>query len=209
MLARTPVSLARVRLQPPPVRKLRRSRRIAIREMLAGIMRSIEPTAFAAEGPCRAGIRSRLCEDGWPWGQADAEAELLVLSALQVVGVRRPSWRMGQPEHTQDGYTPRERERCARCAKPLTESRWRYCSDVCKRAAKVDRNSKRSREDLRIAEIAAELAWQSRQPPRSCPTCKRDFTPKRRRQTFCSRACSSDAMRAAARRRLPMVCTPV
>jgi hypothetical protein len=209
MLAKTPRSLLIGQKKPVPPRKLRRSRRIAIREALAGIMRVIEPTAFAAEGPCRAGIRSRLCEDGWSWPEADGEAALLVEAALQAVGARRPDWRRGQPECCQDGYTPRERERCARCAKPLSESRWRYCSDVCKRAAKVDRNSKRSREDLRIAEIAAELAWQSRQPPRSCPVCKRDFAPKRRRQTFCTRACSRDAMRAAARRRLPMVCTPV
>jgi hypothetical protein len=60
-----------------------RHRRIAIRETLAELMRAVEPTPFAAEGPCRAGVRARLCLDGWSWLQADAEAALLVMSALQ------------------------------------------------------------------------------------------------------------------------------
>lgn len=186
-------------------RQLRRERRIAIRDGLAAIMRDLEPTPFAGEGPARAGVRARLCMAGWPWQAADAEAELLTRAALQVIGARRPSWRQGQPEHTQDGYAPFTRERCKRCAKPLPEGNYTFCGPVCRQAAKVDRNRQRDREELRIAEAAYKAAWSERQPEQKCAACERAFRPKRPGQTYCSYECYRITRRLA-RRNMPMVC---
>lgn len=185
--------------------RLRRERRISIRDALAALMRAAEPTPFAAEGPARAGVRARLCIAGWRWGDADAEAELLTRAALQLVGARRPRWQEGQPEWTQDGYAPQTRERCKRCAKPLPEGNYVFCGPICAKAAKVDRARDRDREERRIVEAAARAAWTERQPEQACPCCGKAFRPKRTGQQFCSNACRLDARRLA-RRSVPMVC---
>jgi hypothetical protein len=186
--------------------KLPRHRRIAIRETLAELMRAVEPTPFAAEGPCRAGVRSRLCLDGWSWVQADAEAALLVMSALQQVGAKRPSWKEGQPEWTQDGYAPHTRERCVRCCRPLPEGNFRYCGPVCARAAEADRDRRHYQKDGAIVRKAQRIAWSARQPVRSCEVCSKEFRPNHKGQKLCSRACVTDKIRTASKRNVRMVC---
>jgi predicted nucleic acid-binding Zn ribbon protein len=203
--------------------KLPRHRRIAIRETLAELMRAVEPTPFAAEGPCRAGVRSRLCLDGWSWVQADAEAALLVMSALQQVGAKRPSWQQGQPEYTQQAVLPVGRETCKRCGKPLPEGNVKYCGPVCFKSARNDAERRRYSEEKLIAQKAAKAAWSQRQPERSCPVCGKAFRPKEPRQKICSDACRRDnarvlgralgaaavERRAARRRKVPGVCEPL
>jgi predicted nucleic acid-binding Zn ribbon protein len=210
MLARTPSNLLRgVRLRPQPVRKLSRHRRIAIQDALAEMMKAAEPTQFALEAPSRCGLRVALIFDGWTWGQADAEAALLVMAALDMAGARRPNWQQGQPEFCQDGHVPQTRERCVRCAKPLPEGHFKYCGKVCAQAAKVDAHRRADREALYAKEKTYRLAWSKRQPPRDCPICGKSFQPKKRGgQTYCSRACSDDAFRLA-RRSVPALCESV
>jgi hypothetical protein len=206
MLARTPVSLARVRLQPPPVRKLRRSRRIAIRDACAALMREAVPTPFRVEAVCRYTLRVALIYSNWGWEEADLEAQLIVRSALQLIGAKRPRWAEAQPEFTQQAVLPILRESCMRCRKPLPPGHWKYCSSVCGAAAEVDRNRHRDREEVYAREKIARAAWTERQPPRDCSNCQRSFKPKRPRQVYCSRSCRDEAGGFTARRRVPTLC---
>jgi hypothetical protein len=182
-------------------KQLRRNRRIAIADRLAAIMRRAEPTPFSLEGPLRAGVRAALCLAGWRWPAADAEARILTLRALQLVGAKRPRWIEGQPEYTQPGVRPPPRETCARCAKPLPEENYRYCSSVCARAAYLDRARNRDREELNAKRKAYLVAWSERQPARECKACGRSFQPKRNDSaTLCSNACRDDWNRTHLRR---------
>lgn len=112
--------------------KLNRDKQRSIREKITDMMRDAEPTPFAVEGPCRAGIRSSLCLKGWSWALADLVASEIVTAALNTVGAKRPTWLEGQPEYTQPGALPIERERCLRCRKPLPDGHLKFCCDECK-----------------------------------------------------------------------------
>jgi predicted nucleic acid-binding Zn ribbon protein len=206
MLARTPVSLARVRLQPPRVRKLRRSRRIAIRDACAAIMREARPTPFRVEAVCRHTLRVSLIFNSWSWAEADNEAALIVQAALQIVGAKRPSPQEGQPEWAQEAVLPILREHCMRCRKPLPPGHWKYCSSICGAAADADRVRFLDREERYAKEKVWRAAWAERQPARDCPTCQRSFRPKRPRQIYCSRSCRDEAGGFTARRRVPTLC---
>ncbi len=206
MLALTPAILLRVVRRPEPVKKLPRHRRVAIRDAIAELMKVAEPTAFSLEAPSRHGLRVALIFEGWSWGQADAEAALIVLSALHMAGARRPSWQMGQPEYCQPGVLPPPpRETCARCAAPLPEGARRYCSKVCYQAAAIDRNRRADAEERNAKEKVYRIAWSKRQPARLCPSCNRSFQPKRAAQKYCCDTCRHDARRLA-RRTVPRLC---
>ncbi|CAJ0867142.1 hypothetical protein AMST5_01925 [freshwater sediment metagenome] len=183
-------------------------RRQAVIEALAVIMKRAEPTAFAAEGPARHGVRRALCLAGWTWQDADDEAAEVTRNALARAGARRPTWAEGQLEYTKENEGPRTREQCKRCAKPLPEGHYTFCGPVCAMAAKVDRNRQRDREELVIAERAARAAWTERQPEQTCPCCERAFRPKHRGATYCSNACRLDARRLPGRS-LRLVCEPL
>ncbi|PWB82665.1 MAG: hypothetical protein C3F11_10750 [Methylocystaceae bacterium] len=215
---RAPVTLALIR--PAPVKKLPRHRREAIVDALAAMMREAELTPFAIEGPGRAAIRARLCMFGWRWGQADAAADEAVQAALARVGAKRPDWKQGQPEWTQDGVTPQTRERCARCAKPLPiddDAHWRkFCGPVCAQAAKVDRNRRRDKDERYAKEKIYRLAWAEKQQPRACKLCGTIFKPKRNNDYYCSRDCGDQsrvkafsASRRSRGREMQMVCEAV
>lgn len=179
-----------------------RHRRIAIRDKLVLIMRAVEPTPFAAEGPARAGLRGALCLDGWPWSLADAEAELIVGAALTMAGAKRPTWKEGQPEWTQDGHAPLTRERCKRCAKPLPPENFVYCGSVCAQAAKNESKRRWDLEQQSIAELSGRAIKQK------CASCGSSFSPRRKGQQFCSPDCAYDARRPGGRA-VRMVCQPV
>jgi hypothetical protein len=207
MLAKTPRSLLIGQKKPVPPRKLPRHRRVAIRDALAELARTIEPTPLSAEAPFRYALRIALIFDGWSWGQADAEAALLVNAAFQLAGVKRPTWKQGQPEWTQDGVIPRERERCARCARLLPEGNYKFCGNVCAKAAAADRARRQDREERLAKEKVWRAAWVRRQPPRVCENCGASFRPKSpgQRAIFCSRDCAADSARRFARRDVPGV----
>lgn len=131
MLVRTPwAPVVYAKAKP---KRLSRRRKDAIRDGIVGIMRACEPTPFAAESACRHGIRSALCLQGWSWGQADDAAVEIVASALRIVGARRPTWAMGQPDYAFRG-DPGVRESCIRCGKPLPEMARKFCGPVCRNA---------------------------------------------------------------------------
>jgi predicted nucleic acid-binding Zn ribbon protein len=142
---RSPVTLAPVR--SARTKKLSKARREAIVELVAHLMRRAVPTPFRLEAPARAAIRARLCMSGWSWGQADAAADEAVQAALARVGAKRPTWKEGQPEFTQEAVLPLLREFCVRCGKPLPEENYKYCGPVCAKAAIVDRDRRRRKEE--------------------------------------------------------------
>ncbi|MFZ5693299.1 MAG: hypothetical protein ACOY5F_18865 [Pseudomonadota bacterium] len=188
MLARTP--LTTVILARRVARKLPKHRRDAIRDKVAAILKTCEPTAFAGEGPCRAGIRASLCMAGWRWADADFAAADIVLSALNLIGARRPTWQQGQPEWTQDGALPIERENCIRCRKPLPEGHRLFCSHICSSAHNGARRRLEKREEINAAWRAARAAWSAAQPERNCERCGAPYQPKRPRQKLCRPRCT-------------------
>ncbi|SKA28510.1 hypothetical protein [Consotaella salsifontis] len=194
MLARTPI--LSIRVQPAPPRRLNKDRRRALIDKLTEIMQAAEPTPFAAEGPCRTGVRQSLCLQGWQWAYADAAAIDVVSAALSIVGAKRPNWYEGQPEWTQPGALPILRERCARCGKPLPEENRLWCSDVCAHAAKMDRQRQRWGEEAYSQWKANKAAWIERQPARRCEGCGGMFKPKRKQQRFCCYVCAANDRRA-------------
>lgn len=189
MLARTPWTP--VYEAKPKARRLSRHRKHAIRDRIAAIMRVVEPTPFAAESPCRHGIRASLCLQGWSWPEADAVAVEIVTAALSIVGAKRPTWAQGQPEWTQPGVLPILRERCARCGKSLPEGHRLWCGPVCARAAKMDRQRERWDEESYAKWKASKAAWIARQPDRGCQGCRRTFKPSRKGQRHCRYECSN------------------
>lgn len=127
--------------------------------LVTRIVRQAEPTPFAAEASCRHGLRAGLCLRGWRWPLADAVAADLVAGALRRIGARRPTWKEGQPEWTQDGALPIERERCVRCRKPLPDGHWKFCGRVCSDAYHDARaNAWRAAETLARRLARAEAA---------------------------------------------------
>lgn len=176
--------------------KVNRDRKRSISEKISALMREAEPTPFAAEGPCRAGIRASLCLQGWSWAPADLLAADIVSVALNMVGAKRPTWQEGQPEWTQPGALPIERERCVRCGKSLPDGHRLYCSHVCRHAAKMDRQRDRWNEESYAAWKAYHAAWRERQPERECEGCGRPFKPKRKEQRYCRYDCTRIVERA-------------
>lgn len=161
-------ALGRWELANPPAkagtkrRKLNKDRRRSIRDKIVIIMRTVEPTPFAAEGPCRAGIRSSLCLQGWAWAEADAVAAEIVAAALNIIGAKRPAWKEGQPEWTQDGALPILRERCIRCRGPLPEGHYKFCSKVCSNGYHADRGNAHTAAERLAADLAKQAAWSGR-----------------------------------------------
>ena len=132
MLARLPWT------QPAPVRakpkKLHRDRRQHLVRVVATILAMGEPTKFTFEATCRHVVRSRLCLAGWRWADADDTAAGIVSDALRRLGAQRPSWKEGQPEWTQDGFSPTPRIWCVRCRTRLPEGHWKFCGHLCAQA---------------------------------------------------------------------------
>ncbi|WP_424992404.1 hypothetical protein [Oceaniradius stylonematis] len=157
MLARTPwVKPQRVKAKP---RRMNRNRKRRLIAEVCMILKTGEPTKFAFEGACRHGLRSALCLEGWQWAEADRVAAEIVSVALNIIGARRPTWQEGQPEWTQPGAMPIERERCKRCAKPLPESRTMFCSDLCRAAEHNEKAVERRRSNRMVeAHIAIRVS---------------------------------------------------
>lgn len=156
MLARTPW-VRPLKIEPPKSKRLTKDRARSIQQKIVVIMREVEPTPFAAEGPCRHGIRASLCLQGWNWAEADAAAHEIVTGALNIAGAKRPTWKEGQPEWTQDGALPILRERCIRCRSPLPEGHYKFCSKVCSDGYHADRNNAHAA----AVRLAARLAHQA------------------------------------------------
>jgi hypothetical protein len=188
MLARTPW-IKPLKIAPPKPKRLTKDRARSIREKIVPVMREVEPTPFAAEGPCRAGIRSSLCLQGWPWLDADTAAAEVVAAALHVVGARRPTWYQGQPDFAQPGVTPIVYDRCRQCRGPIPEGRRAFCCIDCKQIFHGRRASQAHSEEARTRHAAWYAARSSKLPEQVCDGCGRSYRPKRPGQRFCSVAC--------------------
>lgn len=137
---------------------LNRDRYRAVRHKLIEIMKLAEPTPFAAEGSCRAGVRASLCTQGWRWIDADQMAAVLVSAALAIVGAKRPTWYEGQPEWTQPGATPIIYDRCRCCHGPIPEGRRVFCCFECKNMFHERRAAQAHSEQRRIRQAAWRAA---------------------------------------------------
>ncbi|MGE0749345.1 MAG: hypothetical protein AB7K64_02045 [Variibacter sp.] len=126
---------------------------------------------------------------------ADAIAADTVHAALNRLGARRPTWREGQPEWTQDGALPIERETCLHCRKPLPEGHWRFCSRVCGLAYNGARYQLAHREEIYAQRKARLAAWSAAQGKRECEGCGMAFRPRTPDQRFCSADCGLGASR--------------
>lgn len=134
--------LARVPWSPPlkaksRPRQLNRDRRKHLVETVANLMKAAKESGAAAtlmnfEGPCRHGLRSRLCLEGWNWRDADAMAAEIVAAAMRQIGAQRPSWDEGQQEWVQNGSGAMiERTRCINCHTPLSGEQTKFCCPNC------------------------------------------------------------------------------
>ena len=144
MLARIPWSPT-VKEKPRPKRLGRERRRHLVDRVAAIVRHGIEagqPSRFWCEGFARHDLRAVLCLEGWGWSDADAAAADVVTAALNQAGARRPSWKEGQPEHTQEGFSPIERTRCATCIGKLPEGHRLFCSPTCFEVKRHDRRHK-------------------------------------------------------------------
>jgi hypothetical protein len=193
----------------------------AIKETIA-ILRQGEWTKFEFEGACRAGIRSSLCLQSWPWADADAAAVEIVRIALHRIDAVRPTWLQGQPEYTQEGFAPIERVRCANCRNPMppgpgylggTRAK-KYCSKLCRDVAAGNRRRlfgfRQTRAEY-LAQAAVHREKNRVERRIACEWCKIPFTPDDRRgkgkaapQRFCSNSCAArwrNSQRKASKRR--------
>lgn len=187
MLARVPwVKPLKTKAKP---RTLTKARKAELVTFAADILRNGEPTRFALEGYTRTGLRSAFCLRGWTWTEADDAAALVVSGALSRLGARRPTWRQGQPEWTQEGVIQPMRSRCIRCEGLLPEGRRKFCSHLCHAAFHMDIARKEDRAASNAKIYAYRAAWSAKQPDRQCERCGASFKPKHKTARFCSVLC--------------------
>jgi hypothetical protein len=195
-----PITLAgqpRVDVVPP-------ARRDTITSATITILEGWRSSKFEFEGACRHGVRAGLCLDGFSYHSADAWSEKIVAEALRRIGANRPTWGEGQPEWTQYAYAPIEHVDCERCGKPLTDAKpgQRFCSDVCRDAAKSLRHARLRRvtDAAERAAIAAASLRARRDATRLhktkvCESCGNVFEGANRHARFCSLKCFGDSLR--------------
>lgn len=179
---------------------------------VAEILKTGEPTLFRYEADCRHKLRARMCMDGISWARADATAAEIVAEALALIGAERPSWAEGQRIYTEEGASEIHHTHCARCNGKIPPQRIsplgnavRYCSDVCRDAA---RSARRWHGGFRLsrAEFLAAQAVRRQEKrethARACEGCQKEFLPDLRNldQRFCSMACVVKAPRPSMRR---------
>ena len=186
----------------PP--KINRDRHRHLVETTATILKTGQPTHFAYEGACRYGLRSGFIRDGWSWTEADTTAADIVATALRFIGAKRPSWKEGQPEHSQEGFSPIEHTRCVRCGGKIPEtnpnSGWerRYCSNVCSNGDRLQRE-RISGERFTLAQYWAAMAVRGeakrRERERPCEWCGTIYIQPHATEPsrFCSKSCTAKA----------------
>lgn len=175
-------------------RRMAERRRNRIIEAVAAVLSQWDTSRFQFEASCRTGLRSALCMNGWPWAVADREAADLVESALRRIGAERPSWKEGQPEWTQDGALPIERENCLRCRRPLPDGHWKFCGRLCAKAWRYARMDRDRIIELSAQRAAQREAWSAQQPMKACRHCGIYYRPRWLSQKYCGQSCSALAL---------------
>jgi hypothetical protein len=179
-------------------RKLNRRRFDELVDDVAKILKLGQPTAFAFEGACRHGIRSRLCLDGWSWMDADAAAADVLSASLSQIGMTRPTWWQGQPEYA-DTDTSRGFCSYRRCGRPIPIERGirngkpvKYCSDHCGHmvhAETIRRDGHKFTLAEYLAACSARTAETLRTHSRNCDQCGTFFATSNADRKYCSRGC--------------------
>jgi hypothetical protein len=179
-------------------RRLAKERRRALVEKIVLILRKGQPTIFAFESACRAGLRSGFCIEGFGWTLADIEAAAIVESALRQIGACRPTWREGQREYT--GHE--DRLLCAnpRCQKPIERAAGEYqyrlfCSAFCRSSVQNFRYASEHRAEAKATSKAWRDAQRASAAPRPCGWCGRSFRPLiqtgKPEPRFCGKSCAA------------------
>ncbi|MEF2074347.1 hypothetical protein [Consotaella aegiceratis] len=159
-------------------------------------MRDWRLTPFETEGEMTHSLRSNLCLVGHGYARSDQEARSIVGEALLHLGAERPTWEQGQP-----GYID-PRENCVQCGKPLDPigngKGYRFCSEVCAKAAVERRDFERRDERDRLYAAAQRVIKKTKTRPRTCAWCGEAFHPVREasKQECCSFSCSAALKRA-------------
>ena len=173
-------------------------------EVVAEILRNYTFSPFQHQASCVHGLRVRFILDGLSWDRAQSLADEIVKAALDRIGARRPSWEQGQPECVHETSFV-QHTRCGRCGKNLVEDQRRYCSTVCRAAARnavlLEIRGEEIRARRRVVDEARRRAWSDRQPARACVGCGRAFKPRspdNPNQRYCEQRCASKDNRAAA-----------
>lgn len=183
-------------------RRLNADRANELTDLTAKILRAGQPTNFAFEGACRAGIRASLCLQGWGWIDADEAALAVVGKALNHIGAERPTWNQGQPEYAV--LSGLERTRCARCGGKIDDDRGgnngvpvKYCSKLCADADHQERK-RLSGERIAKAEYLAMCAARSAQTVEEratdCAGCGTIFLTRFADKKYCSHSCYSRSL---------------
>lgn len=162
------------------------------------ILKQGAPTVFCFEGACRRGLRSSLCLQGWSWDAADFAAAQIVSRALARLGAERPNWQQGQPEWTQDGFSPIERTRCIYCGGVIPPEKIarsviaevKYCSDQCGNIHRLNRHSLMGHAMNRAEYLAAQAAAREKRKV-ACAACGKRFLPGQVHDgnMYCSKEC--------------------
>lgn len=199
--------LRRARQRAKSTRKLDRRRESDLTDSVVAILKTGQPTYFAFEGACRAGVRSTLCLEGWPWMDADDAARGLVGKALNQIGAERPTYMQGQPDYAVEYGSGRSH--CARpaCGKRIPQERIdgspvpvKYCSPLCKQLVHNLRNHHFGAQ-YTVAEYlalsAARSAETERERSRYCenPRCGKFFVTRAADRKYCSHECYAETAR--------------
>lgn len=196
---------AKARFKP---RKINDDLRNRLLDTVIVILKEGRPTLFALEGTCRHHVRAFLCVEGWGWEEADIASADIVLTALNRIGAKRPSWADGQPEYRGNGFHGNMR-RCInqKCHALLEDNQKLYCSDHCRHYVVVTRWNEQNREYKNASQVinrakrkAADpdaykaknqeyyLREKEKRPVRECVLCGKPFKANKT-QRYCSDAC--------------------
>ncbi|MFN4160124.1 MAG: hypothetical protein ACK4GO_17250 [Gemmobacter sp.] len=88
-------------------------------------------TLISHEGAIWASLRSGLCLGGMRWPDADQAAKDMLHEAFAKTGAKRPAWKEGQPEWTDQGVIRETRTLCAQCDGTLEAGQKTFCGPRC------------------------------------------------------------------------------
>lgn len=182
--------------RPKEKRILRGERRKHVVNEIFEVLKDWRYSRFENEGPAHHGLRAALCLDGFRWGLADIEADLIVQEGLRRLGAKRPSYEEGQWHYT---VAP---EQCVWCLGAIDDGDqtrgFRFCSPMCAASAYERREYRHKRKFDTSAQNAYLVIKTDEAPAISCHHCQRPFKKmgaqyesnvQRGRFKYCSKAC--------------------
>lgn len=183
--------------RPKEKRILRGERRKHVVNEIFDVLKDWRYSKFENEGPAHHGLRAALCLDGFRWGSADLESDLIVQEGLRRLGAKRPSYDEGQWHYT---VAP---EQCVWCLGAIDETDqargFRFCSPVCANSAYEHREYQHTRKFDSSAQNAYLVIRTDEAPAIACGYCGVSFKKRgakfqsnivRGRYQFCSKVCA-------------------